>query len=162
MQTCSKCSRANPADAVYCFYDGFAIGGGRRGGPVAVGARPFNSPFVFPTGRACRSFDELALACQEEWRGACNLLRDGYLESFFGGLGRVDLVMAAKEASKFPDPERGLDQLLAKLPTSVLDDPKLRVDPGEVNLGLLDSDKERSFDLAGQDRWPRCCANNHN
>src|SRR6195952_1485649 len=147
MQTCSKCSRANPADAVYCFYDGFAIGGDRRGGPVAVGAQPFNSPFVFPTGRTCRSFDELALACQEEWKGAGDLLREGYLESFFGGLGRVDLVVAAKEASKFPDPERGLDQLLAKLPSNVLDDPKLRVDPGEVNLGLLDSDQERAFDL---------------
>ena len=155
MQTCSKCSRANPADAVYCFYDGFAIGGDRSGGPVAVGKQPFNSPFVFPTGKVCRSFDELALACQEEWKGACALLRDGYLESFFGGLGRVDLVVAAKEASKFPDPGRGLDQLLAKLPSSVLDDPKLRVEPGEVNLGLLDPAKERTFDLALENQGMR-------
>ena len=29
----------------------------------------------------------------------------------FGGLGRVDLAMAAQEAAKFPDTDRGLDQL---------------------------------------------------
>jgi hypothetical protein len=144
-QLCSKCSRANPADAVYCYFDGFVLGNGdRRGGPVAVGAKPFNSPFVFPTGRTCRSFDELALACQEEWSTASQLLKDGYLESFFGGLGRVDLALAAKEAARFPDLERGLDQLLAKLPSGVLTEPKLRVDPVDVNLGVLDSDKEQN------------------
>lgn len=148
MQTCSKCSRSNPPEAVYCYFDGFVLGGHeRRGGPVAVGAQLFNSPFVFPTGRTCRSFDELGLACQEEWATACGLLKDGYLESFLGGLGRVDLALAAKEAGRFPDPERGLDQLLAQLPTAVLDDPKLRVDPAEMNLGLLEGDRERTFDL---------------
>ena len=92
----------------------------RNGGPVAVGAQAFAHPFVFPGGRQCRSFDELALACQEEWTAARDLLKQGYLENFFGGLGRVDLAMAAKEAAKFPDRDRGLDQLLDKLPTDVL------------------------------------------
>src|SRR5688572_5939163 len=119
-QRCKQCSRANPPEAVYCHHDGFVLGGpGRAGGPVAVGAQPFVSPFVFPTGRSCRSFDELAIACQEEWGTACGLLKDGYLESFLGGLGRIDLAMAAKEASRFPDPSRGLDQLLAALPAGV-------------------------------------------
>ena len=95
----------NPADAVYCYYDGFVLGGhSRNGGPVAVGAQAFASPFVFPTGKTCRSFNELALACQEDWKTARDLLKQGYLESFLGGLGRIDLVMAAKEAAKFPDP----------------------------------------------------------
>src|SRR5262245_56938221 len=103
VQLCKKSSRANPPEAIYCFYDGFVLGGHERtGGPVAVGAQPFNSPFVFPTGRTCRNFDELAIACQEEWETACGLLTDGYLESFLGGLGRVDLALAAKEASLFP------------------------------------------------------------
>src|SRR5262245_801150 len=147
-QLCKKCSRANPPEAVYCYHDGFVLEGHERaGGPVAAGARPFGSPFVFPTGRTCRNFDELALACLQEWDTACGLLRDGYLESFFGGLGRLDLAFVAKDAASFPDLERGLDQLLAGLPTTVLDDPKLRVDPAEVNLGLLESDAERTFDL---------------
>src|SRR4051812_2498820 len=98
-QTCSKCSRANPAEAVYCHFDGFVLGGGQsRGGPVAVGTQAFNSPFVFPSGRACRNFNELALTCQEEWGPAKDLLKQGYLEQFLGGLGRIDLAMAAKEA----------------------------------------------------------------
>ena len=74
-QTCTKCSRANPADAVYCYYDGFVLGGhSRNGGPVAVGAQAFSSPFVFPTGKTCRSFNELALACQDDWAAARDLL----------------------------------------------------------------------------------------
>src|SRR5688572_18845771 len=81
-QLCTKCSRANPPEAVYCHFDGFVLGGHeRRGGPVSVGKQPFQSPFVFPTGRTCRNFDELALACQAEWTAACGLLRDGFFES---------------------------------------------------------------------------------
>src|SRR5271154_1547524 len=98
VQVCIKCSRANPQDACYCYYDGFVLGSGsRNGGAPAIGAQVFNQAFVFPTGRQCRSFDELAIACQEEWQAARDLLQQGYLESFFGGLGRIDLVMAAKE-----------------------------------------------------------------
>src|SRR5437867_3668490 len=63
VQTCTQCSRANPPEAVYCYFDGFVLGDhARRGGPVAVGSQPFAHPFVFPGGRSCRSFDELALA----------------------------------------------------------------------------------------------------
>ena len=91
-QTCSKCSRANPADAVYCYYDGFVLAGhSQNGGPVAVGSKPFAHPFVFPTGRHCRNFNELAQACVEDWDAARDLLRQGYLETFLGGLGRIDL-----------------------------------------------------------------------
>src|SRR6185437_9255802 len=88
VQTCSKCSRANPVEAVYCYFDGFVLGGhSRNGGPVAVGAQAFAHPFVFPGGRQCRNFDELALASQEEWSAARDLLKQGYLGNFFGGLG---------------------------------------------------------------------------
>src|SRR5262245_48490753 len=147
-QLCTKCSRANPPEAIYCHFDGFVLGNHeRRGGPVSVGSQPFNSPFVFPSGRTCRSFDELALACQEEWTEACGLLREGFLESFFRGLGRVDLARSAKEAARFPDPERGLDQVLEKIPSAVLAEPKLRVDPVEVNLGILDAPTQRTFHL---------------
>jgi hypothetical protein len=155
-QLCTKCSRANPPEAVYCYFDGLVLGGReRQGGPVAVGAKPFNSPFVFPSGRSCRSFDELALACQEDWKDACGLLADGYLESFFGGLGRIDLSVAAKEAARFPDVERGLDQLLAKLPGNALAEPRLRIDPLDVNLGVIESDAPRAFELEMENQGMR-------
>ena len=135
--TCSKCSRANPADASYCFYDGAVLGGSRGSGPVSVGSQPFVTPFVFPTGRQCRNFDELAVACQNEWSAARDLLQQGFLESFFGGLGRSDLALAARESARFPDRDRGLDQMLGKLPGQALEPPKLFVAPQEVNLGTL-------------------------
>jgi hypothetical protein len=148
VQTCTKCSRANPADAVYCYFDGFVLSGhGRNGGPVAVGAQAFAAPFVFPGGRTCRSFDELVLACQEGWPAARDLLRQGFFERFFGGLGRVDLARAAQEAARFPDADRGLDQLLDKLPGDVLEPPTLRVHPQAVSLGVLAVGEERRFDL---------------
>jgi hypothetical protein len=148
VQTCSKCSRANPEEANYCYFDGFVLGShSRNGGPVAIGAQAFVSPFVFPTGRTCRSFDELAIGCQEDWSTARDLLQEGFLEGFFGGIGRVDLVRAAKEAGKFPDRDRGLDQLLAKLPSEVLAPPHLNVETQEINLGLLKIGSAREFDL---------------
>lgn len=148
VQTCSKCSRANPGDAVYCYFDGFVLGGhSRNGGPVAVGAQAFAHPFVFPGGRQCHSFDELAISCQEEWTAARDLLQQGFLENFFGGLGRVDLAMAAKDAAKFPDTDLGLNQLLEKLPTEVLSEPRLSLETQELNLGVLEVGSERNFTL---------------
>jgi hypothetical protein len=149
VQTCSKCSRTNPADAVYCYYDGLVLGGhSRNGGPVAVGSQTFASSFVFPTGKTCRSFNELALACQDDWKTARDLLKQGYLENFLGGLGRIDLVMAAKNAAKFPDNDRGLDEFLTQLPSDVLDPPRLAVETQEINLGILPVGTEgRRFDL---------------
>ncbi len=148
VQTCTKCSRANPTEAVYCYFDGFALAGhNRQGGPVAVGAQAFTNAFVFPNGRACRSFNELALACQEDWSAACDLLHQGYLETFLGGVGRIDLAFAAKEAAKFPDRDRGLDQLLTKLPSDVLAEPRLRIDPLEVSLGVRKVGDDSSFEM---------------
>jgi hypothetical protein len=157
VQTCSKCSRANPADAVYCYFDGLVLGGhSRNGGPVAVGSQVFASSFVFPTGKTCRSFNELALACQDDWKTARDLLKQGYLENFLGGLGRIDLVMAAKDAAKFPDGDRGLDQFLTQIPSDVLDPPKLALETQEINLGILPVGTEgRQFDLRMENQGMR-------
>ena len=155
-QTCSKCSRINPADAAYCYHDGNVLAGhSRNGGPVAMGTQPFLNAFVFPSGRQCRNFDELAVACQEEWGAARELLQQGYLESFLGGLGRSDLAMAAREAAHFPDHDRGLDQLLAKLPSHVLDAPKLRAEPLEVSLGTLPIGQDREFQVRLENQGQR-------
>jgi hypothetical protein len=155
-QTCSKCSRRNPPEAAFCFFDGISLPGhGHNGAAVARGAKPFLNPFVFPSGRLCRTFDELAVACQEDWPAARDLLRQGYLESFFGGLGRSDLALAAREAARFPDQDRGLDQLLTKLPSKVLDAPKLWVEPQEVSLGTLAVGQDRQFRLTLENQGQR-------
>jgi hypothetical protein len=147
-QTCTKCSRMNPADASYCYYDGFLLEGhSQNGGGPRAGTQSFSSHFVFPSGLICRNFDQLAQACQENWTQAVELLQEGYLERFLGGLGRADLAFAAREASRFPDRDRGLDQLLAKLPTQVLEAPKLHVEPRDVNLGIMQVGDNRHFEL---------------
>src|SRR5436305_11750906 len=147
VQFCSKCSRPNPPEAVYCYHDGFALSGHGGGGPLAAGSQAFASPFVFPSGRSCRTFNELALACHEEWKAARDLFKQGYLESFFGSLGRVDLVMTAREAGRFPDADRGLDMLLTVLPADVVEPPRLRVEPQEVSLGVVGDDKDRTVEI---------------
>jgi hypothetical protein len=147
-QVCGKCSHVNPPEAVYCYWDGAVLGGhGVHGGPVNAGSAPFPGPFVFPTGQQCRNFDQLAMACQQNWTAAVNLLKQGYLASFLGGLGRVDLAMAAQEAARYPDQDRGLDQLLAKLPSQVLQPPQIKVQPGEINLGTNHVGADRHFDI---------------
>ena len=127
-----------------------------NGGPVAVGSQAFASSFVFPTGKTCRSFNELALACQDDWKTARDLLKQGYLESFLGGLGRIDLVMAAKDAAKFPDGDRGLNEFLTQLPSDVLDPPKLALETQEINLGIVPVGTEnRRFDLRMENQGMR-------
>ncbi len=150
IQTCAKCSRVNPSDAVYCYHDGFVLGGhNRAGGPVAVGSMPFNSPFVFPDGHMCRSFNELARACNQRWPEAREMLQKGLLESFLTGLGRFDLVQAAQEARKFPDPDRALDQLLARLPCDkeALAPPQLKLETQEINLGVIEPGVDRQLEI---------------
>src|SRR6516162_1858693 len=143
---CAQCSRVNPPEAAYCYHDGAALAG-RAGGPINPGAAAFPSPFVFPNGQSCRNFDQLAMTCQQNWAAALDLLKQGFLATFFGGLGRVDLAVAAQEAAKFPDPDRGLDQLIGKLPTQVVEAPKLQVEPREINLGRLAMGADRTIEL---------------
>jgi len=147
-QVCDKCSRVNPADAAYCYYDGAILAGHTaNGGPINQGSAAFPSQFVFPSGQSCRNFDQLALTCQQNWKAAVDLLKHGFLSSFLGGLGRADLALAAQEAAQFPDQDRGLDQFLSRLPTHVLDAPKLKAEPSEVNLGQVPIGTDRHFDL---------------
>ena len=143
---CAQCSRVNPAEAAYCYHDGAALAG-RGGGPINAGSAPFPNQFVFPDGLACRNFDQFAIACQQHWADAIKLLQQGFLGSFFGGMGRVDLAMAAQEAAKFPDIDRGLDQLLAKLPTQALQPPKLQAEPSVINLGQIKLNEDRTSEI---------------
>ncbi|MCI0455353.1 MAG: hypothetical protein L0Z62_00035, partial [Gemmataceae bacterium] len=145
--TCAHCSRINPAEAAYCYFDGSALNSRSHAGPVNVGSMRFPAPFTFPSGRSCSTFDQFALACQEEWAVARDLLRNGTLERFLGSLGRVDLALAAHTAADFPDSDRALDQFLERLPTQAVPPPKLAVEPAEVNLGTLPGPADQQFEL---------------
>jgi hypothetical protein len=148
VQTCGSCSRVNPTGALYCYHDGNSLDGdGLARKPLDSGARPFPRPFVFPSGRACHNFDQLALACHAQWPEAIHLLREGYLESFFGGLGRSDLALTARTAAQSPSPDGGLDQLLDRFPSRALEPPQLRVTPDGVNLGQLRIGQDHHLDL---------------
>jgi hypothetical protein len=141
---CPTCSRLNPAEALYCYADGAALKNGR---PLRVEAArsDFPFPFVFPSGRTCRSFDELTIACFDEWDVARGLLKNGDLTSFLSGLGRGDLAQTAREAGRSTDADQGLDQLIAALPAKSVLPAMLKVEPTQVNLGSLHIGQEPRF-----------------
>jgi hypothetical protein len=148
MLTCSRCSRVNPPEALFCYNDGAALGDpSRRRGVTDPARQRFPMPFVFPSGKACHTFDELALAVLEHWNDSRDLLRHGVFTSFLAGLGRADLSVAARQAAAFPDRDRGLDQLLGRLPSQVLQPPRLAVEPGQLNLGAMRVGQDGRFDL---------------
>ena len=111
------------------------------------GAGLFPHPFVFPNGAACRNFDQLALACYNEWAVAVELIRTGDLANFFAGLGRSDLAKAVREAAQQEDKDRALDQVLGQLPAKTIEPAKLRVETLQVNLGQLTVGKDQRREL---------------
>ena len=61
--------------------------------------------------------------------------------------GCADLAQAAKQALREADLDRGLDQLLSKLPSSTREPSKLFVQPQEMNLGQVSRSTDRRFVL---------------
>jgi hypothetical protein len=153
--TCSQCRRVNPAEAAFCYFDGTLLNGHGATGRITAGRQLFAHPLVFPSGRQCRSFDELALACHEEWDEARTLLWQGYFERFLNGIGRNDLARAARDAARAPDADRGLDDLLDKLPADVLQPPWLHAGTTEINLGTVPAGTDRRFELRLSNRGMR-------
>jgi len=93
---CRKCHRINPPVAAYCYFDGVSLAGQAEAAAAAPpGTHTFPMPFTFPSGRACHNYNELALACVDDWSAALAVLHKGHLERFLGGVGRVDLAEAA-------------------------------------------------------------------
>jgi hypothetical protein len=151
VQTCSKCRRSNPREANYCYFDGIVLD--HRGGDIPadgsamnLGTRPFTVPLVFPSGLACHNFQQLAEACHDDPSAAVKLLRKGYLESFLGGQGRADLAMFAHAAAKAPDLERGLDDLLGRMPF-VLPSARLRAEPSVIDAGTVRIGEDAVYEI---------------
>src|SRR5436190_23448215 len=102
---CPGCSKSNPADAFYCYYDGRPLSKDRQQGPLHVGSLPFPAPFYFSDGQGCANFNELVLACNHRWEEARDFLVEDFWPTFFKGIGRLDLAAAAIQAGGESHPD---------------------------------------------------------
>jgi hypothetical protein len=133
-RACLLCRRLNPPTAAYCYFDGMPLQAGGHG-PHDMGSQAFPMPFVFPCGRACRSFAELASTSRQEWAEARGLLGDRGFRPFLALIGRNDLALAAELAASHPDPDLGLDDFLARLPGCQASPAGLEIASDEIDLG---------------------------
>ena len=144
--TCKNCSRNNPADARYCYFDGAILNGQGSAGPLALGAQPFPHSFVFATGRECQNFDQLALACWNYCPPPVEALKEGDLARFPAAL----VCATWPRPPAMPPRPRTLSCLahfLDKLPGSSLQEPKLDAQPGEIALGSVPIGQDRTVKL---------------
>jgi hypothetical protein len=133
MVVCPRCQRANPQEAVYCHFDGSALHTAL--GPAWSATAPLPREFIFPSGRRCRTLDDLVQGCQYEWEDARDLLQNGGLSQFFAGIGRLDLARAADEADRQPDADVALHDFVAALPAAQVQGPRLELNPRRMALG---------------------------
>jgi len=144
VQLCPRCQRANPREAVYCYFDGIVLHQG-----VAGVALPGQLPqeFVFPSGRRCKTFDDLVQGCQYEWEDARSLLHNGDFARYFAQVGRHDLVRIAQENQNQPDPDIGLHTFLGQLPASQIQGPRLDLNPRRLMLAGVRPGEQRRVAL---------------
>src|SRR5437773_3019439 len=140
---CPRCQRSNPDQAVYCHFDGTEL----RSGVPHAGAGRLNQEFVFPSGKRCNTFDQLAQACQDDWAGARELLRQGAFVRYFSSVGRMDLARAAQESMAQASPDIGLSNLVAGMPLSRTQGPRLDLHPRRLLLGTILAGETRQVPL---------------
>ena len=131
LQICPRCQHVNPGEAVFCYYDGVALG---HGGAFTA---TLPQEFVFKSGRRCRSFEELVQTCYQEWDEARGLLHTGEFTRFLTRAGRADLARSAQEAQSQADPDIALANFLRSLPASQTQQPRLELNPRRLMLGVL-------------------------
>ena len=138
---CPRCQRTNPEVAEFCYFDGADLrpheGGGNR----------LRQEFVFPSGRRCRTFDDLAQGCQDEWASAKDLLHKGIFGQFLTVNGRADLVKIAQEARNQADPDIGLVRFINALPVTRSQAPRLDLNPRRFLLGNLTAGDTRQLQV---------------
>lgn len=148
---CPRCHRANPEGAYYCYHDGLEL----RAPAGGVGHR-FPQEFSFPSGRSCRSFEDLAQACQEEWVAARHFLKQGVFRDFFASIGRQDLVRTIEETKSQANADLALTAFLQALPTTVLTQPKLDIQPRRLFVGSMQPGETRRLQLIVQNKGKGC------
>ena len=102
MLVCPRCQRANPTEAAFCHFDGAEL---RRASGRGNGERDVRLPreFVFPSGRCCRTYDDLVQGCQIEWEVARDLLSQGVFQQFLATGGRMDMTPTMDLQTNPPD-----------------------------------------------------------
>ncbi len=143
---CPRCQRANPDVAVFCHFDGAelrpAYGAGR------LDYHQLAREFVFPSGRRCRTYDDLVQGCQYEWEDARDLLRQGAFAQFLASVGRTDLAFAAQDTvRKQPDPDLALHDFVETLPAAQVQGPRLDLRPRRLILGAVRPGESRQAQL---------------
>jgi hypothetical protein len=146
MLVCTRCQRANPAEAAFCYFDGTEL---RQVNGTHTARAPQRLPheFVFPSGRRCSTYDELLRGCHEEWSTARDLLQQGVFHRFLAGGGRLDLAQAARRTGTQPDPDLALDAFLARLPAMREAGPRLDLNPRRLLLDNLHSCESKQVNL---------------
>jgi hypothetical protein len=129
---CPRCKHVNPEYAIYCHFDGVVLQAQQQAATLRL-----PSDFTFPSGRRCKTFDELAQGCQEEWNAARDLLMRGVFAQFFRTAKRDDLVRAANDAKAQTNPDIGLTTFLGALPGTRTQTPKLDLNPRRIILGKM-------------------------
>jgi hypothetical protein len=143
VQVCPRCQRANPPAAAFCWFDGNLLQHG-----AAPTIPTFPQEFVFPSGRRCRTFDELVQGCQFEWAAARGLLRSGALGQYLATIGRHDLAQAAEESQRLPDPDIALLRFIDQLPATPGQGPRLELSPRRLIIGPLRPGEQRQIALS--------------
>jgi hypothetical protein len=128
--------------AAFCYFDGAELRSRQDGSYHRLG-----QDFVFPSGRRCRTFDDFAEGCREEWPAARDLLRQGVFQQFFGGMGRTDLAKAAHDALSQQDADIALTRFLDALPQTESPAPKIDINPRRLLLGNLLAGEQRQLQL---------------
>jgi hypothetical protein len=142
VQLCSRCQRANPDAAIFCWFDGVVLQQGATPPQLTLPRE-----FSFPSGRRCRTYEELVQGCQQEWATARVLLRSGTLGAYLAGIGRHDLAHAAAESSGAPDPDIALHQFIAQLPATLVQGPRLELSPRRLVVERLRPGEQRQVTL---------------
>ena len=140
---CPRCQRANPGNAVYCWFDGVVLNQAAAPGALSPSQLPLE--FIFPSGRHCRTYDNLVEGCHADWEDARDLLHKGDFGRYLARIGRMDLVRAAQEALNQTDPDIALQNFLSSLPGSQVQGlgPRLDLNPRRLILGTLRAGGQR-------------------
>jgi hypothetical protein len=129
---------------VYCYFDGVVLDQRLAG---AVSPSRMLQEFTFPSGRRCKTFDDLVQGCQYEWEDARHMLRNGDFTRYFAQIGRHDLARIAQENQKQPDSDIALHTFLDQLPASQIQGPRLDLNPRRLMIGGVRPGEQRHISL---------------